>query len=46
MSNRHTFGAISGIDLLDAESRDHYRRLVGDMIVSYLTSPPDAAEPG
>jgi AcrR family transcriptional regulator len=45
VSNRHTFGAIFGIDLLDAGRRDHYRRLVGDMIVSYLTSPPDPAEP-
>ncbi len=45
VSNRHTFGAIFGIDLLDAGRRSHYRRLVGDMIVSYLTSPPDAAEP-
>ena len=45
VSNRHTFGAIFGIDLLDAGRRSHYRRLVGDMIVSYLTSPADAAEP-
>jgi AcrR family transcriptional regulator len=45
VSNRYTFGAIFGIDLLDAGRRDHYRRLVGDMIVSYLTSPPDPAEP-
>jgi AcrR family transcriptional regulator len=41
VSNRHTFGAIFGIDLLDPGRRDHYRQLVGDMIVSYLTSPPD-----
>jgi AcrR family transcriptional regulator len=43
VSNRHTFGAIFGIDLLDSGSRDHYRQLVGDMIVSYLTSVPEAA---
>lgn len=42
VSNRHTFGAIFGIDLLEPGRRDHYRQLVGDMIVSYLTSPPDA----
>jgi AcrR family transcriptional regulator len=40
VSNRHTFGALFGIDLLDAGRRDHYRRMVGEMIVSYLTSPP------
>ena len=39
MSNRHTFGAIFGLDMLDPARRDHYRQLVGDMIVSYLTTP-------
>ena len=39
MSNRHTFGAIFGRDMLEAARRDHYRKLVGDMIVAYLTSP-------
>jgi hypothetical protein len=39
MSNRHTFGAIFGLDMLDQGRREHYRKLVGDMIVSYLTSP-------
>ncbi len=38
MSNRHTFCAIFGLDMLDQSRRDHYRQLVGDMIVSYLTS--------
>jgi AcrR family transcriptional regulator len=41
MSNRYTFGAIFGLNLLDPARRDHYRQLVGDMIVSYLTSQPD-----
>ncbi len=41
VSNRHTFGAIFGLDMLDQGRRDHYRKLVGDMIVSYLTSPAD-----
>jgi AcrR family transcriptional regulator len=45
ISNRHTFGAIFGIDLLNPVSRDHYRQLVGDMIVSYLTTPADIADP-
>jgi AcrR family transcriptional regulator len=39
MSNRHTFGAIFGLDMLDSERRDQYRTMVGDMIVSYLTTP-------
>ena len=30
---------IFGLDMLDRSRRDHYRKLVGDMIVSYLTSP-------
>jgi len=38
MSNRYTFGAIFGVDLIDPGRRDHYRQLVGDMIVSYLTT--------
>ena len=39
MSNRHTFGAIFGLDMLDPARRDRYRQLIGDMIVSYLTTP-------
>lgn len=39
MSNRYTFGAIFGLDMLDAERRDQYRTMVGDMIVAYLTTP-------
>jgi hypothetical protein len=39
MSNQYTFGAIFGVDLLDASRRAHYRTLVGDMIVAYLTTP-------
>ena len=41
MSNRYTFGAIFGVDLLDSSRRDHYRRMAGDMVVSYLTAPPE-----
>jgi AcrR family transcriptional regulator len=36
--NRHTFGAIFGVDLLDPGSREKYRRMAGDMIVSYLST--------
>jgi AcrR family transcriptional regulator len=39
MSNRFTFGAIFGLDLIDPDRRDHFRQMVGDMIVSYLTTP-------
>ena len=39
MSNRHTFGAIFGLDMLDPARRDHYGQLIGDTIVSYLTTP-------
>ena len=37
-SNRHTFGAKFGLDMVDRSRRDHCRQLVGDMVVSYLTS--------
>ena len=30
---------IFGLDMLDPERRDQYRTMVGDMIVSYLTTP-------
>ena len=43
MSNRYSFGAIFGVDLLDAARREHYRQMAGDMVVSYLTAPPDPA---
>ncbi len=43
MSNRYSFGAIFGVDLLDADRREHYRQMAGDMVVSYLTAPPDPA---
>jgi AcrR family transcriptional regulator len=39
MSNRYTFGAIFGLDLIDPDRRDHYRTMIGDMVVSYLTTP-------
>jgi AcrR family transcriptional regulator len=38
MSNRYTFGAIFGLDMIDPARREHYRRLLGDMIVAYLTT--------
>jgi AcrR family transcriptional regulator len=37
-ANRHTFGAIFGRDMLDPGRRDHQRRMLGDLVVSYLTA--------
>ena len=38
VSNRHTFTAIFGRDLLEHGRREHYRRMVGDLVVEYLTA--------
>jgi AcrR family transcriptional regulator len=42
VANRHTFGTIFRRDPLDPGRRAHYRAMVGDMVVAYLTesSPP------
>jgi len=37
VANRHTFRAIFGRDPLDPALRDQYRRMLGDLVVSYLT---------
>jgi AcrR family transcriptional regulator len=36
-ANRHTFGAIFGRDMLDPGRREHQRRMLGDLVVAYLT---------
>lgn len=36
VANRHTFGAIFGRDLTGADRREHYRTMLGDMVVAYL----------
>jgi AcrR family transcriptional regulator len=38
VSNRHTFGALFGVDMLDPARRGQYRRMIGDMVVSYLST--------
>jgi AcrR family transcriptional regulator len=38
VSNQYTFGTVFGVDLLDPDRRARYRKLVGDMVVSYLTT--------
>jgi AcrR family transcriptional regulator len=37
VSNRHTFGAIFGRDLVEPSRHDYYRAMCGDMIVGYLS---------
>ncbi|AJF69089.1 TetR/AcrR family transcriptional regulator [Streptomyces vietnamensis] len=38
ISNRHTFRALFGRDLTDAARRAHYRTMLGDLVISYLTA--------
>jgi AcrR family transcriptional regulator len=38
IANRHTFGAIFGRDMLDPARRDHQRRVLGDLVVDWLTA--------
>ncbi len=38
VANRHTFGAIFDRDLTSPELRVHYREMLADMVVAYLTS--------
>jgi len=37
-ANRHTFGAIFGRDMLDPARRDHQRRVLGELVVTFLTA--------
>ncbi|MFG2648075.1 TetR/AcrR family transcriptional regulator [Streptomyces sp. NPDC048436] len=44
VSNRQTFRALFDRDLTEASRREHYRTMLGDMVISYLTSDlPDTA---
>jgi AcrR family transcriptional regulator len=36
VANRHTFGALFGRDLMSDDLRDHYRTMLGDLVVDYL----------
>jgi AcrR family transcriptional regulator len=40
VANRHTFGAFFNRDLTSPALRDHYRNMLADMIVGYLTTGP------
>ena len=37
-ANRYTWRALFGRDMLDPERRDQQRRMLGDLVVAYLTS--------
>ena len=36
ISNRHTFGVLFGRDLAAEDRREHYRDMLGDMVIAYL----------
>ena len=38
IANRHTFGAIFGRDMLAETGREHQRRMLGDLVVAFLTA--------
>jgi AcrR family transcriptional regulator len=38
VANRHTFRTLFERDLTDPDRRDHYRRMLGDMVVDYLSA--------
>jgi AcrR family transcriptional regulator len=38
VANRHTFRTLFDRDLTDPGRRDHYRRMLGDMVVDYLSA--------
>ncbi|MGA6161774.1 TetR/AcrR family transcriptional regulator [Amycolatopsis magusensis] len=40
LANRHTFNAIFGRDLLDPRRRARQRRMLGDLVLDYLTNTP------
>jgi AcrR family transcriptional regulator len=37
VANRHTFGTLFERDLTDPGLRDHYRTMLGDMVVDYIS---------
>jgi AcrR family transcriptional regulator len=37
VANRHTFGTLFERDLTDPALRDHYRKMLGDMVVDYIS---------
>jgi AcrR family transcriptional regulator len=45
VANRHTFGTIFDRDLTAPGLREHYRRMLGDMVVEYLSAEGGSAVP-
>jgi AcrR family transcriptional regulator len=45
VANQYTFGELFGRDLTSPERRDHYRQMLSDMVVTYLTSADETAAP-
>ncbi|GAA3836524.1 TetR/AcrR family transcriptional regulator [Sphaerisporangium flaviroseum] len=43
VSNQHTFGALFGRDLTAPEHRARHRKMIGEMVVAYLTGAGDPA---
>lgn len=39
-ANRHTFNAIFDRDLLDPTRREHYRKMLGEVVLEYVTHRP------
>ena len=39
VANRYTFGYLFDVDLTDISQRAHLRRMIGDVIVGWLTAP-------
>jgi AcrR family transcriptional regulator len=44
VANKHTFKAIFGRDLSERSRRPHYREMLGDVVVAYLTTSDAPAE--
>jgi AcrR family transcriptional regulator len=38
VANRYTFGYLFGVDFTDPSQRDHLRRMIGDVVVGWLTA--------
>jgi AcrR family transcriptional regulator len=38
VANRHTFGTLFERDLTDPKLREHYRTMLGDMVVDYISA--------
>jgi AcrR family transcriptional regulator len=46
VANQYTFGELFGRDLTSPERRDHYRQMLSDMVVTYLTGAKQTPAPG